>query len=97
MGAHRFDQLLQVRQARRGHQLGLFGVAVTKKAQHDSKLVLCGPADRLDRIERRASLLRILSHQASSHACLHGDHGQRMGDDVVQLARAIRTLSSRTD
>ena len=59
---------------------------VAEQPEHHAQLVLGRPADRLDRFERGAGLLRALAHQAPAHPGLDGDHRQGVGDDVVQLA-----------
>ena len=83
---HGVHELLKVGEARRGRERGGPGFLVAQQPEHDPQLVLGGPPDHLDRFQCGACLLRALGHQAPAHPGLDGDHRERVGDDVVQLA-----------
>ncbi len=83
---HGVRKLFEVGEPRRGRERGGSGFLVAQQPEHDTQLVLGGPPDHLDRFERGARLLGALRHQAPAHPGLDGDHRERVGDDVVQLA-----------
>src|SRR5580704_4734847 len=83
---HGVRELFEVSEPRRGRERGSPGFLVAQQPEHDPQLVLGGPPDHLDRLERGARLLGALRHQAPAHPGLDGDHRERVGDDVVQLA-----------
>ena len=80
-------ELLDVDQPGRRRQRGRADPLVAQQREHHPQLVLGGPADRLDRVQRDGGLLRALRHQAAAHAGLNGDNGERVGDHVVQFPR----------
>ena len=85
-GPHGVHKLLEVDEPGRRRERGGSGILVAQQPEHHPQLVLGGPPDHLDRFERGARRLRALRHQAPAHPGLDGDHRQRVGDDVVQLA-----------
>jgi hypothetical protein len=82
----RIDQLSKVGQARhRGEARGRADL-FSQEPEDYLELVLGTPPGGLDGLKRNGGLLGPFSHQPATGAGLHGDHGQAVGDNVVQVA-----------